>query len=37
MKRRLIFMVIALVGVGAIVFGVLRGDLVTIHRFAAQI
>ena len=37
MKRRFVFAAIALVGIAAVAIGIARGDLVTIHRFAAQI
>jgi hypothetical protein len=37
MKRRVIFIIIALVGVGAVAAGIKFGDPETIHRFAAQI
>lgn len=37
MKRRIAFMVLALLGVSAVVLGVVKGDPETIHRFAAQI
>ena len=36
-KRRIAFIVIALVGVVAVVMGMRAGDPETIHRFAAQI
>jgi hypothetical protein len=37
MKRRVSFIVLALVGLTAIVLGIRAGDPETIHRFAAQI
>ena len=37
MKRRVAFVVLALVGAAAIVLGVVKGDPDTIHRFASQI
>ena len=37
MKRRIAFIVLAALGVTAIVLGIVKGDPETIHRFAAQI
>jgi len=37
MKRRVAFVLLAVIGVAAVVFGVRAGDPETIHRFAAQI
>ncbi len=37
MKRRIAFVVLAVVGVAAIALGIAKGDPETIHRFAAQI
>lgn len=37
MKRRISFIVLAALGVAAVVLGVVKGDPETIHRFAAQI
>jgi hypothetical protein len=36
-KRRIAFMVLAVIGVVAVVLGIRAGDPETIHRFAAQI
>jgi hypothetical protein len=36
-KRRVAFVILALVGIAAVVFGIRAGDPETIHRFAAQI
>jgi len=36
-KRRVSFVILALVGIAAIVLGLKAGDPETIHRFAAQI
>jgi hypothetical protein len=36
-KRRVVFVVLAVVGVAAVVLGIRAGDPETIHRFAAQI
>jgi hypothetical protein len=35
--RRIAFIVLAVVGVAAVVMGIKAGDPETIHRFAAQI
>lgn len=37
MKRRILFGVLAAVGVTLVVVGIIKGDPETIHRFAAQI
>lgn len=37
MRRRITFVVLAVVGVAAIILGIRFGDPETIHRFAAQI
>jgi len=37
MKRRIAFMLLAVIGVAAVVLGIRAGDPETIHRFAAQI
>jgi hypothetical protein len=37
MKRRVAFIVLAVVGTVAVVLGIRAGDPETIHRFAAQI
>jgi len=37
MKRRIVFILLAVVGVAAVVLGFKAGDPETIHRFAAQI
>jgi len=37
MKRRVAFVLLAVIGVAAVVLGVRAGDTETIHRFAAQI
>ena len=37
MKRRIVFIVLALAGIAAVVAGIRLGDPETIHRFAAQI
>lgn len=37
MKRRVIFVILALAGIGAVAAGIRFGDPETIHRFAAQI
>jgi hypothetical protein len=37
MKRRVVFVVLAAVGIAAVVLGIRAGDPETIHRFAAQI
>jgi hypothetical protein len=37
MRRRIAFIVLALLGVSAVVLGIVKGDPETIHRFAAQI
>jgi hypothetical protein len=37
MKRRVSFVVLAIIGVVAVVLGIRAGDPETIHRFAAQI
>jgi hypothetical protein len=37
MKRRIAFILLAVVGVAAVVMGIKAGDPETIHRFAAQI
>jgi len=37
MKRRVAFMLLAVIGVVAVVLGIRAGDPETIHRFAAQI
>ena len=37
MKRRVAFVLLAVVGVLAVVMGIKAGDPETIHRFAAQI
>jgi len=37
MKRRVVFVVLAVVGVAAAALGIAKGDPETIHRFAAQI
>jgi hypothetical protein len=37
MKRRVLFGVLAAVGVAFVVVGIIKGDPETIHRFAAQI
>jgi len=36
-KRKISFVVLAVIGVAAIVFGIKAGNPETIHRFAAQI
>jgi len=36
-KRRISFVILAVVGVAAVVLGIRAGDPETIHRFAAQI
>jgi hypothetical protein len=36
-KRRVVFVVLAVVGIAAVVLGLRAGDPETIHRFAAQI
>ena len=37
MRRRVVFIVLGLVGVAAVVLGIVKGDPDTIHRFASQI
>jgi len=37
MKRRVAFVLLAAIGVAAVVLGIRLGDPETIHRFAAQI
>jgi len=37
MKRRVAFILLALIGMAAAVMGIRAGDPETIHRFAAQI
>jgi hypothetical protein len=37
MKRRVAFILLAVIGVAAIFVGIKAGDPETIHRFAAQI
>jgi hypothetical protein len=37
MKRRIAFILLAVIGVAAVVLGIKVGDPETIHRFAAQI
>jgi len=37
MKRRVAFILLAVIGVAAVVIGIKAGDPETIHRFAAQI
>jgi hypothetical protein len=37
MKRRVAFILLAFIGVAAVVMGIRAGDPETIHRFAAQI
>jgi hypothetical protein len=37
MKRRVAFVVLAVIGVALVVMGIKAGDPETIHRFAAQI
>jgi hypothetical protein len=37
MKRRVAFVILAAVGIAAVVLGIKAGDPETIHRFAAQI
>ena len=37
MKRRVAFVLLAVIGVAAVVIGIKAGDPETIHRFAAQI
>jgi len=37
MKRRAVFVLVALAGITAVVVGIVKGDPETIHRFAAQI
>jgi hypothetical protein len=37
MKRRVAFVILAVVGLTAVVLGIKAGDPETIHRFAAQI
>jgi len=36
-KRRVSFVILAVLGVAAVVLGIKAGDPETIHRFAAQI
>jgi hypothetical protein len=36
-KRRIAFIVLAMLGVTAVALGIVKGDPETIHRFAAQI
>jgi len=36
-KRRVAFVILAAVGIAAVVLGIKAGDPETIHRFAAQI
>jgi hypothetical protein len=36
-KRRIAFMILAVIGIVAVVLGIKAGDPETIHRFAAQI
>jgi len=36
-KRRVAFVILAVVGLGAVLLGIKAGDPETIHRFAAQI
>jgi hypothetical protein len=36
-KRRISFVILAIIGVAAVVLGIKAGDPETIHRFAAQI
>jgi hypothetical protein len=36
-KRRISFVILAVVGVAVVVMGIKAGDPETIHRFAAQI
>ncbi len=37
MKRRIAFILVAVIGIVAVVLGIMAGDPETIHRFAAQI
>jgi hypothetical protein len=37
MKRRIAFVVLAVIGIAAVFMGIKAGDPETIHRFAAQI
>jgi len=37
MRRRVAFVLLAVIGVAAVVLGIKAGDPETIHRFAAQI
>ncbi len=37
MKRRVAFVLLAVIGIAAVVLGIRFGDPETIHRFAAQI
>jgi hypothetical protein len=37
MKRRIAFVVIAVIGIAAVALGIKAGDPETIHRFASQI
>jgi hypothetical protein len=37
MKRRVAFVLLAVIGIAAVVLGIKAGDPETIHRFAAQI
>jgi len=37
MKRRIVFIILALAGIAAVVARIALGDPETIHRFAAQI
>jgi hypothetical protein len=36
-KRRVAFVILAVIGIAAVVIGIRAGDPETIHRFAAQI
>lgn len=37
MKRRVVFSLLAFIGIAAVMLGIKAGDPETIHRFAAQI